>query len=57
MRDEGAFGGLNAGTRVWVRAFFDGIVRVDWTDLKRPASETSKAKPEVIVPLFGKMRL
>ncbi len=44
-----------ADTRAWVRAFFDGTVRGEWTDLKRLASEAGKSQPEVTVQAFGKM--
>ena len=41
-----------ADTRSWVRAFFDGTVRGDWTGLKRLASEP---RPDVSVHMFGRM--
>jgi len=44
-----------ADTRAWARAFFDGVVRGEWTDLKRLAGEASKLQPEVTVQVFGKM--
>jgi Platelet-activating factor acetylhydrolase, isoform II len=44
-----------ADTRAWVRAFFDGVVRGQWTDLKRLAGESGKAQPEVTVQVFGRM--
>ena len=42
-------------TRAWVRAFFDGTVRRDGTDLKRLTSEASKSQPDVSVHVFGQM--
>jgi len=44
-----------ANTRAWVRAFFDGTVRGDWTDIKRLAGAAAKPQPEVTVYVFGKM--
>jgi platelet-activating factor acetylhydrolase isoform II len=44
-----------ADTRAWVRAFFDGTVRGDWSDLKRLAGEAGKSQPEVTVHVFGRM--
>jgi len=44
-----------ADTRAWVRAFFDGVVRGEWADLKRLAGEAGKSRPEVTVHPFGKM--
>jgi len=44
-----------ADTRAWVRAFFDGVVRGQWTDLKRLVSEAGKSHPEVTAYVFGKM--
>lgn len=42
-----------ADTRQWVRAFFDGTVRGDWTNLKRLVND--KAKTDVTVHPFGKL--
>jgi hypothetical protein len=42
-----------ADTRKWVRAFFDGTVRGDWTNFKRLAND--KSQPEVTVHSFGKL--
>jgi len=42
-----------ADTRAWVRAFFDGTVRVEWAILKRLAND--KSQPEVPVHQFGKL--
>jgi hypothetical protein len=41
-----------AETRAWVRAFFDGTVRGEWTDLKRLAGEPGS---DVAVHAFGRM--
>jgi hypothetical protein len=43
-----------ADTRAWVRAFFDGTVRRDWTAMKRLTADTTKSKPEVTVTVYGK---
>jgi hypothetical protein len=44
-----------ADTRKWVRAFFDGTVRGDWVNLKRLATQTGTAQPEITVHVFGKL--
>lgn len=44
-----------ADTRAWVRAFFDGVVRGKWADLKRLVGETGRSQPEVTVHVFGQM--
>jgi hypothetical protein len=41
-----------ADTRAWVRAFFNGSIRVEWTELKRLAADS---KPNVSVQVFGKL--
>jgi hypothetical protein len=42
-------------TRAWVRAFFDGIFRGNWADLKRPAGEAGKSQPQLTVHVFANM--
>jgi hypothetical protein len=54
MTTENCAGRLQtmAYTRVWVRAFFEGTVRGDWTSLKRL---TKEAPPQMTVHAFGKL--
>ena len=42
-----------ADTRQWVRAFFDGTVRGDWTSLKRLVND--QAQRQITVHQFGKL--
>jgi len=44
-----------AETRAWVRAFFDGTVRGDWTPLKQLVGEGNASGKELTVQLFGQM--
>lgn len=44
-----------ADTRTWIRAFFDGVLREKWADLKRLAGEAGTPQREVTVHVFGKM--
>lgn len=44
-----------AETRTWVRAFFDGAVRGDWTPLQQLVSEGKASPKDVTVQAFGQM--
>lgn len=44
-----------ADTRAWVRAFFDGVVRGKWEDLKRLSEDAGKSQTGVTVQVFGRM--
>ncbi len=44
-----------ANTRAWVRAFFDGTIRGDWSGLNELAGEAGRSQPQLTVHVFGRM--
>jgi len=44
-----------ATTRAYVRAFFDGCVRGDWSAMRTLVGKAGTSSPEITINMFGKM--